>query len=591
MSKIFYIENTDGTISFKLAPGTYDGPQGIVKPDPLTGINQSPPKTDLRLYGLGFMEWGEGVDENFLRVAENFACEEKVIGDPDYDPDNIAPKDERDLGFGQGINYPVNGQTWFNVTRKQVFVYDNPGNVKDTTPTSPTFGKPLGKWIRVGASSVQVDTVSPTDPDEGDLWYDVSYTDPSCTPTGQLKIWTGITTGWVSVAERYVSKAGDIMCGFLTLHDEPIDNMHAATKGYVDTVAAGVGAGTFVLKAGDVMTGFLTLHSHPVQPMHAATKDYVDTEISTASAEFVKKSGDTMDTGRTLVLGRDPIDDMDAVTKRYIDSIGSGNSLAVDPVKIGTIVHYAGAAAPENWLLCDGRAVSRTEYSELFGIIATMYGIGDGTSTFNLPDLRGRIAVGKDNMGGVSANVITDSLADTLGGKFGNESVILTSAQMPSHTHTGTTSTAGNHQHNIPAYGMPNAGNGFHNAVVGSSTGTFTTPETGNHSHTLTLDATGGGSAHPNVQPSFTTNYIIKAKPELVTIGGGGTTGDYVRRNGDSMYGDLTMINDSDINLARDPIDPMHAVTKQYVDDLIANLNINTTNVETLFSWGSFSTR
>ena len=565
MSKIFYIENTDGTISFKLAPGTYDGPLGGTR------------KTDLRLYGLGFMEWGEGVDENFLRVAENFACEEKVAGDPDYDPDNIAPKDERDLGFGQGINYPVNGQTWFNTTRKQVFVYDNPNNVRDT------FGKPLGKWIRVGASSVQIDTDPPTDPDEGDLWYDVSYTDPSCTPTGQLKIWTG--TDWISVAERYVSKAGDTMCGFLTLHAQPVQSMHAATKGYVDSVVGNVGG--FVRIVGDTMTGFLTLHSHPVQPMHAATKDYVDTEISTAALGFVKKSGDIMNTGQTLVLGRDPVGDMDAVTKRYVDSISGGSM--VDPVKIGTIVSYAGSTAPDRWLMCYGQAVSRTEYNELFGVIGTTYGPGDGSSTFNVPDLRGRVAIGLDNMGGTSANVVTNPIADTLGGKFGTETHTLTLSEIPSHLHTGSAAAAGVHSHTYTATTSPTAPpTGFHTGA-GAAEGTVTSSSSGDHSHTLTINAAGGGQSHNNMQPSFAANWIIKAKPELITIGGGGT-GDYVRRDGDSMYGDLTMINDTDINLARDPIDPMHAVTKQYVDNLIASLNV-TTNIETLFSWGSFSTR
>src|SRR3990172_4438848 len=61
---------------------------------------------------------------------------------------------------------------------------------------------------------------------------------------------------------------------------------------------------------------------------------------------------------------------------------------------IGSILMYGGSSAPTNWLLCDGSAVSRTTYLNLFNIISTTYGVGDGSTTFNVPDLRGRVAVG-----------------------------------------------------------------------------------------------------------------------------------------------------------------------------------------------------
>jgi microcystin-dependent protein len=57
----------------------------------------------------------------------------------------------------------------------------------------------------------------------------------------------------------------------------------------------------------------------------------------------------------------------------------------------GTIVAFGGSAAPSGWLLCDGSAVSRTDFADLFTTIGTRWGIGDGTTTFNVPDLRGRL--------------------------------------------------------------------------------------------------------------------------------------------------------------------------------------------------------
>jgi len=73
----------------------------------------------------------------------------------------------------------------------------------------------------------------------------------------------------------------------------------------------------------------------------------------------------------------------------------------------GVVLPYAGASAPTGWLLCYGQAVSRTTYADLFTAISTTYGAGDGSTTFNVPDLRGRVPAGKDNMGGTAANRLT----------------------------------------------------------------------------------------------------------------------------------------------------------------------------------------
>jgi microcystin-dependent protein len=76
-------------------------------------------------------------------------------------------------------------------------------------------------------------------------------------------------------------------------------------------------------------------------------------------------------------------------------------------VPIGAILAYAGATAPSGWVLCDGSAISRTDYSTLFTAIGVSFGVGDGSTTFNVPDLRGRVLVGKDDMGGSAASRVT----------------------------------------------------------------------------------------------------------------------------------------------------------------------------------------
>lgn len=152
----------------------------------------------------------------------------------------------------------------------------------------------------------------------------------------------------------------------------------------------------------------------------------------------------------------------------------------------GTIVAYAGATAPEGWLLCAGQAVSRTVYARLFATIGTAYGAGDGATTFTLPDLRGRFPLGRDNMSGISANRVTATQADNLGQGAGAESHTLTIAEMPSHAH---------------AFGSGGTGPGvFGETASGrnSSTGEFTTR------------FAGGGDSHNNMPPYQTVNYIIK---------------------------------------------------------------------------------
>ena len=90
-----------------------------------------------------------------------------------------------------------------------------------------------------------------------------------------------------------------------------------------------------------------------------------------------------------------------------------------DSVPTGVLNPYAGATAPAGWLLCFGQAISRTTYATLFTAIGITYGSVSGT-TFNLPDMRGQVTAGLDNMGGTSRNRVLDTDADVLGGEIGD---------------------------------------------------------------------------------------------------------------------------------------------------------------------------
>lgn len=229
-------------------------------------------------------------------------------------------------------------------------------------------------------------------------------------------------------------------------------------------------------------------------------------------------------------------------------------ALATPP---GAYMPYAGATAPTGWLLCAGQAVSRTTYAALFAAIGTTHGAGDGSATFNLPDLRGRVPAGKDNMEGTAANRLNVTLNGTT--TNGNTSITglsstaglsvgmqvfgtgipagasiatITSGTAitisANATASGTVSlrfgvvdgatlgAAGGAQvHGLTTGQMPAHGHTTYAQSNGGITNTGATTyvtSSGNSNTTLTTVtlATGGSESHPNVQPTLITNYIIK---------------------------------------------------------------------------------
>ena len=141
----------------------------------------------------------------------------------------------------------------------------------------------------------------------------------------------------------------------------------------------------------------------------------------------------------------------------------------------GVISMYAGATAPDGWLLCDGSAVSRTTYADLFTAIGTTYGAGDGSTTFNVPDVRGRVPVGRSPGGKAEVDALGD-----------NEGVAATSRSI-SHHHTAN-------QPNSPVVTFSQGGN--QGGVVTVSSGA----------------ATSGDSANTDKPAYLVLNFIIRAK-------------------------------------------------------------------------------
>jgi microcystin-dependent protein len=176
----------------------------------------------------------------------------------------------------------------------------------------------------------------------------------------------------------------------------------------------------------------------------------------------------------------------------------------------GSMLLYGGSTAPSGYLLCDGSSVSRTSYSNLFAAIGVAFGTGDGVTTFNLPDLRGRAPIGSGTGVGLTPRV--------LGTHGGEETHVLTIPELASHTHTDT-----GHIHTDAGHTHPPAvttsflvTNGAGAGLAGGAGVTYAEP-TATNSGTANIQTghaalqnTGSGTAHNNMQPWLAVNYIIK---------------------------------------------------------------------------------
>lgn len=157
-------------------------------------------------------------------------------------------------------------------------------------------------------------------------------------------------------------------------------------------------------------------------------------------------------------------------------------NLGMETEPIGVVKMWVTGTPPTKYLLCDGSAVSRATYAELFTLMGTTFGAGDGSTTFNLPDMRRRVPVGAGGTG-------SGTLGNAVGNTGGEEDHTLVEAEMPAHTHS-------------------------YNTYVNS---TATQAGTGvnrlNSNQILQTGSTGGDGAHNNMQPSIVLQYIIRALP------------------------------------------------------------------------------
>jgi len=199
---------------------------------------------------------------------------------------------------------------------------------------------------------------------------------------------------------------------------------------------------------------------------------------------------------------------------------GLANTAGYQPgsIPIGAIMPYGGGTPPAGWLACGGQAVSRAAYAPLYAVIGTAFGTGDGSTTFNIPDLRGNVAVGKDDMTGVAASRVTSGISgldgSTIGAMGGNERLQthLHSITDQSHTHADS----GHFHYMATAAAFPTAGGTGYQGGTTESFGSVTQTEnayTGLFGAYTGISSTNnsGAGASQNIPPSLVVLYMIRA--------------------------------------------------------------------------------
>lgn len=240
----------------------------------------------------------------------------------------------------------------------------------------------------------------------------------------------------------------------------------------------------------------------PALPIASATIKGI-VELATAAETLARTDSTRAVTPAGLTSTIDYIDDeLDVVDTALTNHASRLTSLETAPPPdpatlgmVGEIRMWAGDTAPTGWRLCDGSTLNRTTFATLYGIIGTKYGIGNGTTTYNIPNLKGRVPVGLDAAQGEF---------NAVGISGGSKTHTLTTGEMPSHTHTQNS-----HTHVMQGNGALTDGASGTN--YGLPNGSFYGFRTDQPDSTVAVNQnTGGGGAHNNIQPYLTVNYIIK---------------------------------------------------------------------------------
>jgi len=309
-----------------------------------------------------------------------------------------------------------------------------------------------------------------------------------------------------------------------------------------DQLTSDTSAGGSVLTWGGISGGSAnaqTITSNSFTSTDGQSIGFVAGFTNTGAATITNAGGSALSILKTTPAGPQPLSSGDIVAGNviqvtYVSVLGSfvADLASASSVATGTVVDFAGSSAPAGWLLTSGQAISRSTYAGLFVVLGVQYGAGDGTTTFNVPDLRGRVVAGFDNMGGTNALRLSNFTSNVPGAAFGIQVNNLTADQNGPHAHPMSISDPGhNHGINISDPGHSHTSssslitsnqsvNFGINAVIpfGYTAGSVSPSLTGISATavpslsgiTVTAGVTGTGANIGNVQPTMVMNKIIK---------------------------------------------------------------------------------
>lgn len=275
-------------------------------------------------------------------------------------------------------------------------------------------------------------------------------------------------------------------------------------------------------------------------PINAANLNKMQDNTEKAIGEKLDKTSKATSTeaiaGTNNTKYTTPCSVKSAIDKALEGYTPSGGGSGGDTLPIGAILPFSSDTIPNGWLLCDGSSFSTTSYPELFDVIGTTYGYDDDRNP-KLPDLRGRVAVGKKD-----AASADDTEFSSLGKTGGEKEHTLTINEMPSHNHLRD----------------------IENKIVNNGSGGAWSPSlkgTGNMTdENNSTRNTGGGQAHNNLQPYIVTNYIIKAKMTIVT------NGEVIQENDTATTENVYSAKAIDNKLTTNITTGQEVATNEYID-------------------------
>lgn len=436
------------------------------------------------------------------------------------DKDNIADfsltinnNDGLDVGNSATLNIGIEGQAGIISHKTAGANIDFRVNDQGVTRTVMRIDSTTNVGINNLAPAEALD-VTGNIKTSGELYVD-AVTDANSVSTGAM-----IVKGGVGIAKKLYVGDDATFQDNITARDIMPNSNNTYNIGTVNNRYLNIYANSFVGNVVGNITGTVSGASGTSNKLTSQTTFEMSGDVSAPSFTFDGQTGGTVKSFVTSVsnsfIASKTAQASSLSSDEFIFNRVSGTTgvfkinrdnlfNAIAKIPAGSVFPYAGSAAPAYWLLCDGSEVLRSTYPELFAVIGTSFGTPpSGGSYFLLPDMRGRLPLGKDNMGGTGANRVTASAADSVGGFGGDESKVIPIQNLPEHEHDLQGAAGAQYYaiRDVPGIGAGEVTAITYDAPTGAGQGSAIATSGGVNNPTL-------GQAQDVMNPYLTMNYII----------------------------------------------------------------------------------